>query len=89
MYLTLLQVQIDPTPPSRPMDVDTDMTSDRECPDSGDFPTATVGNDTRPRTQPLEAKSVPPALSKFMEQIAGQLDILTQVRALSLRPFLK
>lgn len=64
------------------MDDDTDMTSDRECQDSGDFPAAMAGNNSRPRTQPLEAKSVPPALSKFMEQIAGQLDILTQVKGL-------
>ena len=73
------QVRAEPLTTSKSMDMDMEMTSDREQVDSGDYPAISIGDDARPRTQPLEAKSVPPALTKFMEQIAGQLDILTQV----------
>ncbi|KAK6175403.1 hypothetical protein SNE40_013874 [Patella caerulea] len=38
--------------------------------------------DTQSITQPLEAKSLPPQLTQFMETIAGQLDILTQTVSL-------
>ena len=37
------------------------------------------GLHTAPTTQPLEAKSIPPEMSNTLEQIVGQLDILTQV----------
>ena len=32
-----------------------------------------------PTTTPLEVKEMPPALSKTLENIVGQLDVLTQV----------
>ena len=32
-----------------------------------------------PTTAPLEVKEMPPALSKTLENIVGQLDVLTQV----------
>lgn len=68
------QVRIDPVATFR-SDEDTDMNSDRE---GRDRHTSTL-IDSKPRTHPLEAKSLPPQLVQFMEQIAGQLDILTQV----------
>ncbi|XP_076447302.1 uncharacterized protein LOC143284496 isoform X1 [Babylonia areolata] len=79
---TASQVRPDSEPPSRSLDMDAEMV-DKEClGSSGDYPTTIAGEDPRPRTQPLEAKAVPPALNKFMEQIAGQLDILTQTVSL-------
>lgn len=59
------------------MEDDLEMTSDRE--NRGDLDLD--GIDPGPRTQPLEAKSVPFQLAQFMDQIAGQLDILTQVNS--------
>ncbi|KAK7499536.1 hypothetical protein BaRGS_00009188 [Batillaria attramentaria] len=73
------QVRIDPVPPCKTRQVDEmEVTSDRELRDQD----VAVAFDPRPRTQPLEAKAVPSQLGRFMEQIAGQLDILTQTVSL-------
>ena len=38
-----------------------------------------IPHSTASTTQPLEAKTIPAELSATLEQIVGQLDILTQV----------
>lgn len=75
LFSCVWQVRIDSSSTRRPMEDDLEMTSDRE--NRGDLD----GIDPGPRTQPLEAKSVPFQLAQFMDQIAGQLDILTQVNS--------
>ncbi len=40
-----------------------------------------------PTTAPLEVKEMPPALSKTLENIVGQLDVLTQVKPIRLNFF--
>ena len=68
--------------PVRSSEEDTEMISDRET-EPAYQGVASVAMTSQPRTQALEEKMFPPAMTKFMEQIAGQLDILTQVWCVS------
>lgn len=58
-----------------------DITTSDQCVgfESASRSRSSQNQSSRSTTQQLEAKSIPPQLSNTLEQIVGQLDVLTQV----------